>query len=201
VKELSSGRTATGTTTIELDGLRFAIEGTPRNGDTFRISPEDHPAATFSALIKDGSQVASAGRFAIRADISNLGASAAEMTITEPRASVDVRSIEDILPSPKTPVGEETFTATGINAYQDTIIAARTGPIAVIPAGYTKIALTTAIGEGSELAVFTRDGLQHRERGVRFLFRSDLLGSVFKSNGRRRVSRSQLQPWRLCREW
>jgi flagellar hook-associated protein FlgK len=160
VKELSSGRTATGTTTIELDGLRFAIEGTPRNGDTFRISPEDHPAATFSALIKDGSQVASAGRFAIRADISNLGASAAEMTITEPRASVDVRSIEDILPSPKTPVGEETFTATGINAYQDTIIAARTGPIAVIPAGYTKIALTTAIGEGSELAVFTRDGRQ-----------------------------------------
>ena len=82
------------------------------------------------------------------------------MTITEPRASVAVRSIEDILPSPKTPVGEETFTATGINAYQDTIIAARTGPIAVIPAGYTKIALTTAIGEGSELAVFTRDGRQ-----------------------------------------
>ena len=160
VKELSSGRTATGTAAIDLDGLRFAVEGTPRNGDTFRISPEDHPAATFSALIKDGSQVASAGRFSIRADISNLGASAAEMTITEPRASVDVRSIEDILPSPKAPVGEETFTAKGIDVYQDTIIAARTGPIAVIPAGYTKIALNTAIGEGSELAVFTRDGRQ-----------------------------------------
>ena len=160
VKELSSGRTAMGTSSIELDGLRFAIEGTPRNGDTFRISPEDRPAATFSSLIKDGAQVASAGLFAIRANISNMGATAAEMAITEPRASVDFRSIEDILPRPKTPVGEETFTATGISAYQDTIIAARTGPIAVIPAGYTKIALNTAIGEGSELAVFTRDGRQ-----------------------------------------
>lgn len=160
LKELSSGRSAIGTNMVELDGLRFSIEGTPRNGDTFRISPEDHPAATFSALIKDGSQVASAGRFAIRADLSNQGATAAELLSTPPRDRVDVRAIEDILPSPKTPIGEQTFTATGVDAYQDTIIAARTGPIAVIPAGYTKIALTTAIGEGSELAVFTRDGRQ-----------------------------------------
>lgn len=160
VRDLSSGKTATGTGKIELDGLRFSVEGTPRNGDTFRISPENHPAATFSALIKDGSQVASAGRFAIRADIGNLGASSAEMMITSPRTSLAVRPIDEILPRPKSPVGEEAFTATGIGGYQDTTIAARPGPIAVIPAGYGKVALSTALGENSELAVFTRDGRQ-----------------------------------------
>jgi len=159
-KELTSGRTVTGARSIDMDGLRFSVEGMPRNGDTFRISPEAHPAATFAALIKDGSQVASAGKIAIRAAISNLGATAAEMRIVGERDVTPVRPLVEILPRPKSPIGAQTFTDDGIAPYQDTTIAARTGPIAVIPAGYGKVALSTAIGEGSELAVFTRDGRQ-----------------------------------------
>ncbi len=160
VREVRSGRTVTGGAPLEMDGLRFTVEGLPRDGDTFLVSPDDHPSATFTALIKDGSQVASAGRFAVRSSTGNLGATAAEMTLTSPRESVATRSLTDILPTPKQPIGEQSFAVDGAVSYQDTLVAARSTPIAVIPAGYTKIALSTAIGEGSELAVFTRDGRQ-----------------------------------------
>ena len=160
VREVRSGRTVTGGAPIEMDGLRFTVEGLPRDGDTFFVSPDEHPAASFMALIKDGSQVASAGRFAVRSSTGNLGATAAEMTLTSPRESVATRSLTDILPTPKQPIGEQSFAADGAVSYQDTLVAARSTPIAVIPAGYSKIALSTAIGEGSELAVFTRDGRQ-----------------------------------------
>jgi len=160
VREVRSGRTVTGGAPLEMDGLRFTVEGLPRDGDTFLVSPDDHPSATFTALIKDGSQVASAGRFAVRSSTGNLGATAAEMTLTSPRESVATRSLTDILPTPKQPIGEQSFAVDGAVSYQDTLVAARSTPIAVIPAGYSKIALNTAIGEGSELAVFTRDGRQ-----------------------------------------
>ncbi len=159
VREVRSGRTVTGSAPLEMDGLRFTVEGMPRDGDTFLVSPDDHPSATFAALIKDGSQVASAGRFAVRSSTGNLGATAAEMSLNAPRESVVTRSLTDILPTPKQPIGEQSFTD-GTLSYQDTLVAARSTPIAVIPAGYSKIALNTAIGEGSELAVFTRDGRQ-----------------------------------------
>ena len=160
IREVRSGRTVTGGAPLEMDGLRFTVEGLPRDGDTFLVSPDDHPSATFMALIKDGSQVASAGRFAVRSSTGNLGATAAEMTLTSPRESVATRTLTDILPKPKQPIGEQSFVADGAVSYQDTLVAARSTPIAVIPAGYSKIALNTAIGEGSELAVFTRDGRQ-----------------------------------------
>ena len=160
VREVRSGRTVTGGAPLEMDGLRFTVEGLPRDGDTFLVSPDDHPSATFTALIKDGSQVASAGRFAVRSSTGNLGATAAEMTLTSPRESVATRSLTDILPTPKQPIGEQSFAVDGAVSYQDTLVAARSTPIAVIPAGYSKIALNTAIGEGSQLAVFTRDGRQ-----------------------------------------
>ena len=159
VREVRSGRTVTGSAPLEMDGLRFTVEGMPRDGDTFLVSPDDHPSATFAALIKDGSQVASAGRFAVRSSTGNLGATAAEMSLNAPRESVATRSLTDILPTPKQPIGEQSFTD-GTLSYQDTLVAARSTPIAVIPAGYSKIALNTAIGEDSELAVFTRDGRQ-----------------------------------------
>ena len=160
VREVRSGRTVTGSAPLEMDGLRFTVEGMPRDGDTFLVSPDDHPSATFAALIKDGSQVASAGRFAVRSSTGNLGATAAEMSLNAPRESVATRSLTDILPTPKQPIGEQSFAADSTLSYQDTLVAARSTPIAVIPAGYSKIALNTAIGEGSELAVFTRDGRQ-----------------------------------------
>jgi len=160
VREVRSGRTVTGSAPLEMDGLRFTVEGMPRDGDTFLVSPDDHPSATFAALIKDGSQVASAGRFAVRSSTGNLGATAAEMSLNAPRESVVTRSLTDILPTPKQPIGEQSFAAGSTLSYQDTLVAARSTPIAVIPAGYSKIALNTAIGEGSELAVFTRDGRQ-----------------------------------------
>jgi len=160
VREVRSGRTVTGSAPLEMDGLRFTVEGMPRDGDTFLVSPDDHPSASFAALIKDGSQVASAGRFAVRSSTGNLGATAAEMSLNAPRESVVTRSLTDILPTPKQPIGEQSFAAGSTLSYQDTLVAARSTPIAVIPAGYSKIALNTAIGEGSELAVFTRDGRQ-----------------------------------------
>ena len=160
VREVRSGRTVTGSAPLEMDGLRFTVEGMPRDGDTFLVSPDDHPSATFAAIIKDGSQVASAGRFAVRSSTGNLGATAAEMSLNAPRESVVTRSLTDILPTPKQPIGEQSFAADSTISYQDTLVAARSTPIAVIPAGYSKIALNTAIGEGSELAVFTRDGRQ-----------------------------------------
>ncbi|MFM8586046.1 MAG: flagellar hook-associated protein FlgK, partial [Gammaproteobacteria bacterium] len=164
VRNKSTGATTTGADSIKFEGLQFSVQGSARDGDTFRVTPENHPAATLATLIKDGSQVASAGKLAVRAGVSNTGATAAEMTLVDAREKTAVRSLAELLPSPKSPIGEQSFTPdseTGvIDPYQDTAVAARTGPIAFIPAGYSKIALATAIGEGSELAVFTRDGRQ-----------------------------------------
>ena len=163
VKNKSTGATTTGGSSIVFEGLKFVVQGTARDGDTFRIAPENHPSATLKTLIQDGSQVASAGKLAVRADAGNTGATAAEMTLGSPRDTPAVRPLAELLPKPKTPISEQTFTPgekEQIAPYQDTVVAARTGPIAMIPAGYSKIALSTAIGEDSALAVFTRDGRQ-----------------------------------------
>jgi len=164
VKNKSTGAAAIGANDFTFEGLRFSVQGTARNGDTFRITPDNHPSATLKTLIQDGSQVASAGKLAVRADAGNAGATAAEMTLGSYRDKPAVRSLVELLPRPKTPITEQTFTLGDgdkkISPYQDTAVAARTGPIAVIPAGYSNIALSTAIGEDSALAVFTRDGRQ-----------------------------------------
>jgi flagellar hook-associated protein FlgK len=159
----STGSSTTGGTEFTFEGLRFSVQGAARDGDTFRVTPDNHPSATIVTLIKDGAQVASAGKLAVRADIGNVSATAAEVRLEAPRTSTSIRSIEELLPSPKEPVVEQSFTQDPkikIDPYQDTVVAARTGPIAVIPAGYSKLALSTAIDEDSALAVFTRDGRQ-----------------------------------------
>jgi len=163
VRNKSSGASTTGANEFSFEGLRFSVQGTARDGDTFRVTPDNHPSATIVTLIKDGAQVASAGKLAVRADIGNVSATAAEVRVDVPRASTVVRSLSELLPSPKEPVIEQSFTQDPkikIDPYQDTVVAARTGPIAVIPAGYSKLALSTAIDEDSALAVFTRDGRQ-----------------------------------------
>jgi flagellar hook-associated protein FlgK len=160
VRNVQSGGLVKGRTPLEMEGLQLTLEGLPRDGDTFLVTPEVHPAASFMTAIKDGSQVASAGRFAVRSSTGNVGVTAAEISLTQPRESVATRVLTEVLPAPKQPIGEQSFTVDSTVSYQDTLVAARSTPIAVIPAGYSKIALHTAIGEGSELAVFTRDGRQ-----------------------------------------
>ena len=67
------------------------------------------------------------------------------------------RTLATLLPKSVLP-GEQTFLS-NVPSRPDTLVAASTTPIAVIPAGYSQVLLSTATA-GGELAIFTRDGRQ-----------------------------------------
>jgi len=157
VKDLKAGTTATGTDQLQLSGLRFSVQGLPRDGDTFRISPESHPALTFRTLIKEGAEVASAARLTTKSELGNFGNAAADIALSEVRSAETFRTLATLLPKSVLP-GEQTFLS-NVPLRPDTLVAASTTPIAVIPAGYSQVLLSTATA-GGELAIFTRDGRQ-----------------------------------------
>jgi flagellar hook-associated protein FlgK len=160
-----------------LGGLKFSVQGTPRDGDTFRISPENHPSLVFRTLVKDGSEVASAAKMTTKASLSNFGTSAADVRLTEPRSATTFRSLSDLLPK-SVRLGEQAF-APNVPNRADTLVAASTQPIAVIPAGFSKVVLSTST-IGGELAIFTRDG---RQLSGPALTSSDASNVVRSANG------------------
>ena len=147
VTDPRTGVSASGTSSVELAGLRFNFEGTPRDGDTFRITPDSRPAATLKVLIREPSEVASASKISAFGAISNLGAASADVQLADLREADSFRSLQDALPRTSGP------------PYRDTLLSATTRPIAVIEAGMQNVALRAG-GTSGELAVFTRDGRQ-----------------------------------------
>ncbi len=147
VRDPRSGLSASGATSVELAGLRFNFEGTARDGDTFRITPDSRPAATLKVLIREPSEVASASKISAFGAISNLGAASADVQLAELRQAEAFRSLQDTLPKTSGP------------PYRDTLLSATTRPIAVIEAGTQNVTLRAG-GSSGELAVFTRDGRQ-----------------------------------------
>ena len=157
LRDLKSGVSVQGTNELVLGALKFSVQGTPRDGDTYRISPESHPALTFRTLIKEGAEVASAAKMTTKSSLSNFGTSSADIRLIDPRTAESFRSLSELLPR-SVPLAEQSFTA-NVPARKDTLVAASSQPIAVIPAGFSKVALSTST-TGGELAIFTRDGRQ-----------------------------------------
>lgn len=147
VRDKTTGIQATGANDIVLAGVRFSVQGFPRNGDTFTIKPESRPASSFETLIKEPAEVVTAARVASTASVDNISTAVGAITITPPRPANVFRSVDQLLPRTSGP------------PYIDTLVSATTKPSAVIPAGYGNVRLTTAASSG-ELAVFTRDGRQ-----------------------------------------
>jgi len=138
---------AIGAQEINLDGLRFSLQGTARDGDTYRVTPTSRPALTFRTLIKDPSEVAGASKLMSSVAETNLSATSADVALVTPRTATSHSLIDSVIPR------------TNGTTIESTLVAARSTPIAVIPAGYRDVALSSSIG-GGELAVFTRDGRQ-----------------------------------------
>ena len=157
LRDLKTGSSVQGANNLVLEGLKFSIQGTPRDGDTYRISPESHPATTFRTLIKEGAEVASAAKLVTKAALRNFGTTSADIRLSEVRAAEAFRSIGDLLPK-SVSLGEQAFTR-NVPLREDTLVTSNATPIAVIPAGYSKVALSTSAA-GGELAIFTRDGRQ-----------------------------------------
>lgn len=157
LRDLKSGVSVQGANELLLGGLKFSIQGTPRDGDTYRISPESHPSLTFRTLIKEGAEIASAAKMATKASLGNFGTSSADIQLSAPRSAETFRSLSDLLPK-SVPLAEQTFTR-DVPLREDTLVAASSTPIAVIRAGVSKLALSTSTA-GGELAIFTRDGRQ-----------------------------------------
>jgi len=147
VRNVQSGDIATGSNDLELDGLRFSVQGVPTNGDTFRISPESRPAVSFRTLIKEPAEVASASKIMTTAGLGNLSTATADIALSDPRVAADFRGIDVLIPRTSGP------------PYSETTVSASRTPIAVLKAGARNVALTIGSGSG-QLAVFTRDGRQ-----------------------------------------
>ena len=137
----------TGTQEINLDGLRFSLQGTPRDGDTYRVTPTSRPALAFRTLIKDPAEVAGASKLMSSVAPTNLSATSADVALVSPRTATSQALIDSVIPR------------SNGTTIESTLVAARSTPIAVIPAGYGDVALSSSIG-GGELAIFTRDGRQ-----------------------------------------
>ena len=158
VKNVGTNKVTSESRDLLIEGLKVTIQGSAKNGDTFLINPENHPALVFRTLIKEGSEVASAAKLMTRAALNNEGSASALIRLGSAReASYTPRTLVDLLPR-STLSGEQTF-SNNVSSRADTEIGASNMPIAVIGAGMRKVALGTA-SMGGELAVFTRDGRQ-----------------------------------------
>lgn len=160
VKDVQTGDVTAGSSPLVFQGLRFTVLGEPKNGDTFRVTPQMHPALTFKTLIKDGGDVASAARLMVQASGNNSGDALADVKLVSPRPGAAFRTLADLLPESTRPT-EQSFTldTTKVKPRSDTLVSASSKPIAVIPAGYRDVSLQTS-SSGGQLAIFTRDGRQ-----------------------------------------
>lgn len=158
VKDVGLNRIIRVTDDLQVEGLRLSLQGSAKNGDSFTIAPENHPAESFTTLISDGAEVASAARLIGKAALTNDANVIADITLNGGRAAVPaMRQLQDLLPRSTLP-GEQSFKS-AVVARADTEISASTTPLAVISAGMKHIGLSTSIA-GGELAIFTRDGRQ-----------------------------------------
>jgi flagellar hook-associated protein FlgK len=98
-------------------------------------------------LIKDPAEVAGASKLMSSVAPTNLSATSADVALVSPRTATSQAMIDSVIPR------------SNGTTIESTLVAARSTPIAVIPAGYGDVALSSSIG-GGELAIFTRDGRQ-----------------------------------------
>ena len=105
VRDLQTGELASGSSTVDLAGLRFSVLGSAKDGDIFRINPESHAASTIRALLNQGSDVATAGKLATASAAANVGSAAADVMLADPRAAIASDLITDILPRGPSPFG------------------------------------------------------------------------------------------------
>ena len=147
VTERQSNRSASGASSVDIDGLRFSFNGTAVNGDTFRVTPQQRPAQTFSMLIREPDEIVTGMRLSISGALSNLSGISADVILGKPREAVVGRSIAEVLPRGASPGSVATT------------FAASSKPIAVIEAGMKNILLRSE-STNAEVAIFTRDGRQ-----------------------------------------
>ena len=147
VTDTQSKVSASGGSTVDLGGLRFSFNGTARPGDTFRITPAQRPAQTFTTLIREADEIVTGMRLSIAGRSSNLSAISSDVALAPLREAATVRSLAEVLPR-------------GVNPGSvDTNFALSSKPIAVIEAGMRDVVLRAGSAD-AEIAIFTRDGRQ-----------------------------------------
>jgi flagellar hook-associated protein 1 FlgK len=147
VTDRQSNRSASGSTTVDIDGLRFSFNGTAVNGDTFRVTPQQRPAQTFSTLIREPDEIVTGMRLSVSGSLTNLSGISADVVLGAPRDTVVGRSIAEVLPRGASPGSVATT------------FAASSKPIAVVEAGMKNVLLRSE-SSNAEVAIFTRDGRQ-----------------------------------------
>ena len=147
VTDIQSNATASGSTAVELGGLRFTFNGAAAPGDSFRIRPSQRPAMTFSTLIREPEEIVTGMRLSIAGALGNLSGISADVSLTGSRDAAAFRSLSEVLPQ---------GSAAGVAA---TSFSRSTKPIAVIEAGLRNVVLRSE-SPSSEVAIFTRDGRQ-----------------------------------------
>jgi flagellar hook-associated protein 1 FlgK len=53
LRDQTNGQAVSGENDLVLGGLKFSVQGLPKNGDTFIVTPESRPSLTFQTLIRD----------------------------------------------------------------------------------------------------------------------------------------------------
>lgn len=148
--DTATGERVTGATSLQIRGVRLDIQGTPADGERFRVSADQRPAACLRSLLDDPMLVAAAGGFRAVRDTANLSGGQADL--------VEVPAAAARAPAPAlgSPGGLASNPVASAALSWD---ATRQSPVAIITAGQKDVTVYLDPGSSeAELQVLTRDG-------------------------------------------
>lgn len=109
----TGARLGAGRASLEIDGAVILVEGTPKDGDTFSITPMSGEASRISFLLTRGEEIAAASTIAIYPATTNKG-SAVLTSTQEALPGSGVPALSSVLTNNLSPVAAKDFLRGGV---------------------------------------------------------------------------------------
>ena len=109
----TGARLGAGRASLEIDGAVILVEGTPKDGDTFSITPMSGEASRISFLLTRGEEIAAASTIAIYPTTTNKG-SAVLTSTQEALPGSGVPALSSVLTNNLSPVAAKDFLRGGV---------------------------------------------------------------------------------------
>jgi flagellar hook-associated protein 1 FlgK len=109
----TGARLGAGRASLEIDGAVILVEGTPKDGDTFSITPMSGEASRISFLLTRGEEIAAASTIAIYPTTTNKG-SAILTSTQEALPGSGVPALSSVLTNNLSPVAAKDFLRGGV---------------------------------------------------------------------------------------
>jgi len=99
---------------LELMGLSFMVEGVPQNGDSFSVEVSDASAADMRVLITDERRLAAAGLHIVEIDIANNGNAELALSYFEAANSDNTRDLKNLFSEKNNAANPTAFNSAGV---------------------------------------------------------------------------------------